>query len=100
MESGGQPGNQNAKKAKKWQEALARALARAVGTVDSGLDKVADQVVAQAMAGEKDAWQEIGNRFDGKPAQAITGGDDDDSPVSIRIIERVIVRPKASDTNG
>ena len=30
----------------------------------------------------------------GKPAQAIVGGDEDDSPVGISIIERIIVRPE------
>lgn len=35
----------------------------------------------------------------GKPAQAITGGDDDDNPVNVlHRIERVIVRPP--DQNG
>jgi hypothetical protein len=37
----------------------------------------------------------------GKPAQAITGGDDDDKPVGISVIERIIVKPrKTEDTNG
>lgn len=34
----------------------------------------------------------------GKPAQAIVGGDDDDSPLKlIHKIERVIVDPKSKD---
>jgi hypothetical protein len=37
----------------------------------------------------------------GKPAQAITGGDDDDKPVGISVIERIIVKPgKTENTNG
>ena len=37
----------------------------------------------------------------GKPAQAITGGDEDDKPVGIAVIERIIVKPpKPEDQNG
>jgi hypothetical protein len=39
--------------------------------VDTGLDAVADKVVAAAAAGDKDAWKEIGDRFDGKAAQTV-----------------------------
>lgn len=100
--SGAQPGNQNARKAKLWEQALKRALARAAGsTVDAGLDKIADKVVAQAMNGDKDAWDEIAVRIDGKPAQAIIGGDEDDPAIQVlNKIERVIVRTKPEHTNG
>jgi hypothetical protein len=41
--------------------------------------------------GDKDSWQEIGNRLDGKPAQVIIG-DDDEPPITVRgVIE--LVRP-------
>lgn len=84
-------GNQNAKKAKLWEQALKRALARAVNaTVDAGLDKVADTVVAQAFEGNKDAWQEIGNRIDGKVPQAIIGGEDDDP--AIKTLSEIVIR--------
>lgn len=43
---------------------------------------------------ETAAAREVGDRLDGKPAQAIIGGDDDDPAVNlIHRIERVIVRP-------
>jgi len=75
-------GNQYAAKAKRWQKALERALARAGdGDVDSGLNPIADQVVSAAMAGDRDAWREIGDRLDGKPAQAIIG--DPDNPLHV-----------------
>jgi hypothetical protein len=65
-------GNKNAQKAKLWEQALKRALARAGNaTVDSGLDKVADKTVNAALAGERWAIQEIGERLDGKAAQTI-----------------------------
>lgn len=86
-------GNQNAKKAKRWESALTRALAK-IGDgqgVEAGLDKVAEQLVSAAVAGEQWALLEIGNRMDGKPAQVIVG-DDDSPPVSIRgMIE--LIRP-------
>jgi hypothetical protein len=48
---------------------------------------------------ETAAAREIGDRLDGKPAQAIIGGDDDDPSVKVlHKIERVIVSP--SDQNG
>lgn len=97
-------GNQNAAKGKRWQDALVKALARFEtedGKIKAGqaLDKVAEMVVLKALAGDKDSIAEIGNRLDGKPAQAIVG--DDDQPLSVlHRIERVIVRANASDPNG
>lgn len=79
---GGQPGNQNAVRAKKWREAIMRALARKSGTVDQGLDTAADKLVTLAIdEGDKWALEEIGDRVDGKPAQSIIGGDEDDPPI-------------------
>lgn len=85
-------GNQFAKKAKLWEGALKRALARkAAGNLEHGLDALADRVVSQAIDdGSKDAWQEIGNRLDGKPAQAVTIGGDEDNPVRASIEVRFI----------
>jgi hypothetical protein len=94
-------GNQNAKKAKRWQEALARALARYSGeSVDKGLDMVADQVVAAAVAGERPAWEEIGNRFDGKPHQSVShDGDGEGGAINHSLAVEFIERgPKADDT--
>jgi hypothetical protein len=86
-------GNQNARKAKIWEQAIKRALARkANSTVDNGLDLLADQIVAQAAAGEAWALKEVGDRLDGKPAQAIIGGDEGDPPLKLKgVIE--LVRP-------
>ena len=51
-------------------------------------------------AGEETAAaKEIGDRLDGKPAQAVIGGDEDDPAINvIHKIERVIVR--SPDRNG
>jgi hypothetical protein len=89
-------GNQNARKAKRWQDALVKALARyenSEAKIEAGqaLDKIAEMVVMQALAGSKDAILEIGNRLDGKPAQVLIG-DDDEPPITVRgVIE--LVRP-------
>ncbi len=95
-------GNQNAKKAKRWQDALVKALARyenPEARIQAGqaLDKLAEMVVMQALAGSKDAWLEIGNRLDGKPAQAIVGGDDDDNP--IRVLNRIELVDLGADSS-
>jgi hypothetical protein len=83
-------GNQNARKAKIWEQAIKRALARkANSTVDNGLDLLADQIVAQAAAGEAWALKEVGDRLDGKPAQSI-GGDPDGDP--IRTLSEIVIR--------
>lgn len=81
--SGGQPGNQNAARGRKWREAIQRALARKAGTVELGLDAAADKLVSLAIdAGDKWALEEIGNRHDGKPVQStLHAGDEDGGPV-------------------
>jgi len=85
--AGAPVGNQNAAKAKRWQDALHKALVRFEtpdGKIKAGeaLDKIAETVVLQAIAGNKDAWQEIGNRLDGKVAQALIQiGDEDGGPI-------------------
>lgn len=87
--AGAPVGNQNAAKAKRWQDALHKALVRyADDKVPAGqaLDKIAEQVVIKALSGDKDCIAEIGNRLDGKPAQAIVG--DDDAP-PIRAVTRI-----------
>jgi len=69
-------GNQNARKAKEWFDAL-RKQAIQRGT----LDKVAQMVCEKAEGGEPWAIQELANRFDGKPAQAVEVSGVDGGPV-------------------
>ena len=72
-------GNKNsAKKRLPGKQALKRALTRyaAEEGEDSpnyrrGLDRVANQVVKDAVSGDKDSWQEIANRIEGKPGQTV-----------------------------
>ena len=79
--SGSQPGNDNAHKGGVYRHALKRALAELADKhgftpdYEIGLKIVAQQVVDKAAAGDLVAAQQVGDRFDGKPAQTITGAD-------------------------
>jgi hypothetical protein len=91
--AGAPVGNRNAAKAKRWQDALVKALARyenEEGKIQAGqaLDKIAELVVMKALLGDKDSIAEIGNRLDGKPAQAIIG-DADADPIQV---SEIIIR--------
>ena len=94
-------GNQNGRKAKIWTEAIKRALARFsaangddLPSVDKGLDRLADRLVRAAAHGDEDAFanitEKIGDRLEGKPAQAIVGGDEDDNPVRVEGVLRLV----------
>lgn len=93
---GAPTGNQNAAKGRQWRDAINRALAKSGGTVDKGVVQVAQVLVEQALAGEQWAVLEIGNRLDGKPAQALIHQGDDEAPLVMKI-ERVIVDPTDTD---
>ncbi len=78
-----------------WAKALEREIARLEsGDLDAGLARIARRVVAIADAGdpEKAVWafREIGDRMDGKPAQAIIGGGEDDP--SVKVVAEVLLR--------
>ena len=71
-ERGGQPGNQNNVKGKRWQQAIDRALAkRCKGDGIAALDELAERLLQEAQAGEGWALKELGDRIDGKAAQSI-----------------------------
>lgn len=96
-------GNTNAAKGRKWREAIMRALARKSGSVEKGLDDAADKLVKLIHEGTVEDCQwaidHIADRLDGRPAQAIIGGDEDDPPLVHRV-ERVIVRARPDATDG
>lgn len=88
-------GNQNAKKAKVWTEAIKRALARLsaengdeLPSVDKGLDRLADRMVRAATHGDESAFhliaEKIGDRLEGKAAQSLTVSGDDEAPLTIK----------------
>ena len=97
-------GNQNAKKAKIWTEAIKRALARLsaesgdeLPSVDKGLDRLASRMVNAAAHGDEAAFanivEKIGDRLEGKPAQAIVGGDEGDNPIAVSVIQIKAIDP-------
>lgn len=76
VSKGAQPGNTNAVRGKQWRDALRKKLALFADEENKivrgqALDGIAEVVVKQALAGNKDAIQEIGNRLDGKPHQSM-----------------------------
>lgn len=99
---GGAPaGNTNGARGTRWRDAINKALARytrADVAAGEALDKIAEGVVIAALAGDWEAISEIGNRLDGKPAQALTLGGDAENPLElVQRIERVLVRAHAKD---
>lgn len=83
-------GNQNAAKAKVWHAAVLRALRkRSKSDQLEALDDIAEELIKLCASGDLPALRELGDRLDGKPAQAITGADG--GPLQIEKIERVIV---------
>lgn len=86
-------GNRNAKKGKEWFDALRKECVQ-----KDALRKVAAVVVEKAIAGEQWAIQEVGNRFDGKPAQAVEVSGADGGPVeTVSRIELVAMSGDGKD---
>jgi hypothetical protein len=78
---GGAPeGNKNATKNRPWAEAINRALLAEDG---KKLRALADKIIDKALEGDVQALKEIGDRVDGKAAQAIVGADGGDMVVRI-----------------
>jgi len=48
--------------------------------------------IKKAKDGDLASFKEINDRLEGKPAQAIIGGDEDDAPISIQGVVK-LVRP-------
>lgn len=71
-------GNSNAKKGKAWFDALRKECVQR-----DALAKIAKVLVDKAEAGEAWAIQEVANRFDGKPGQAVEVSGPDGEPVRV-----------------
>lgn len=87
---GGQPGNRNAANAKVWKAAVMRALDKTGTDRKKAIDALAAALVEKGLTGDVAALKEIGDRVDGKSAQAINLGGQEDNPI-VQKIERVIV---------
>lgn len=101
-------GNKNAVKNKRWREALDKALKRYTNAhvetnpalicqAGEALDKIAMNLVHQAVYGSADAREEIANRIDGRPVQAIVGDDEFDPLRTVSRIERVVIGAATPD---
>jgi|SRR6185312_11506589 len=92
-------GNQNAARAKVWRAAIERALERRkpANKRIKAIDELADKLLEECAGGNLSALQELGNRLDGKPPQAIIGGEEGDPPLKFQEVKRVIIRAKSDD---
>ena len=83
---------------KAWRDALRVAVLREVDHDEkprTKLEELAASLIDAAKGGDISALKELGDRLDGKPAQAIVGGDEDDNPIrTITEIRRSIIDPK------
>lgn len=74
-------GNQNGRKGKMWASAIEQALERrGQGNKMAALSELADKLLAKCDEMDMSALKELGDRLDGKPAQAIVG--DPDNPLN------------------
>lgn len=79
-----QEGNKNALNKGEFRNALRRALARkSEKSVAEGLNQVTDKLVEAAVAGEQWAIKEIADRMDGRPAQSVSVGGDEENPLKL-----------------
>lgn len=87
-------GNQYAVKAKRWTQAIERALEkRSRGDMVKALDELAEKLLVAADSGEQWALKELGDRLEGKPAQAIEASGPDGGPLMFQQITRKIIDP-------
>lgn len=90
----GQSGNPGGrpKRDKLWRDAIIRAVKRREQDDPQALEKLADSLLRKVADGDVPAIKELGDRMDGKVAQAIVG-DEEHDPVRV-IITGV---PRAGD---
>lgn len=70
----------------------------ATPAMPGSLRHIARKLLERA-ASDTASAREVADRLDGKPAQAIIGGDEDDAPIqTVTKIELVGVRPSNQDT--
>ena len=86
---GAPTGNQNAVKAKRWNQAIDRALAkRSGGDAIKALDELAEKFLNAVEAGDKDAivgYAQLGDRLDGKPVQGVEASGADGGAIKITV---------------
>ena len=88
-EKGGQPGNNNAAKGKRWTTAIEQAMAKMDESRSDGwttMQKLAETLVQEALGGDLPALKEIGDRLEGKPKQQVELSGDADSPLTVQVV--------------
>lgn len=95
MPGGAPNGNKNASKGSPWRDAINRALAqRDERQQGHALRNIAEKLLAAAEIGDVGALKELGDRLDGKAAQAVVLQGDADNPVQSKMtVEFVGARP-------
>lgn len=88
--------NSGPRKQKIWRDAINWALNLPVDEElpvgKTYLQKLAISHIKAGLSGDTQATKDIGDRLDGRPAQSIIGGDEDDPAINIiNRIERVII---------
>lgn len=75
-------GNQYAAKSRLWTDAIQRAISKRsrLDQIDA-LDVLADKLIELCLAGDRESLKELGNRLEGKPAQALILSQDPDNPL-------------------
>jgi hypothetical protein len=79
-ESGAQPGNKNAVKSKRL---IGDCLKREMTQRPQDALKIVNKAIEQAIEGDAIARAWLAERCDGKVAQPLTGGDEDDQPIKV-----------------
>jgi hypothetical protein len=85
-----EPGNQEAKKAnhKKPRMITQKLIARLNDAEGVALDRLIAALIAKAQEGDVPAIKEVFDRVDGKVAQAIIGGDEEDPEIKVSWLAR------------
>lgn len=86
--SGAPVGNQNAKKAKVWSDAIRKVIVQ-----QKKLDELALALVTKALDGDMAALKEIGDRLEGKAVQAVEQTTEHSGQIQITEVRRTIVKP-------
>lgn len=90
--AGAPVGNTNASKAKMWSAAINRALENRTRLEGKeALDTLAEKLLSLCDSGDLAALKELGDRIEGKPAQALNvGGQDGSNPLITRVVREIV----------
>lgn len=96
-ERGGQSGNTNAASGTEWRDTIRRVMDKyEKGDVKrrQALDKVGEKLIEKALDGDMQAIKELGDRYDGKPAQSVTVAGDPNNPLFPTDVNVNVVSPE------